>query len=201
MLRTALRRAGAAAPRSTQNRTLAAEASITIDFPGAYTAHLAEEPAATAQTSKSELLEYFKTMYTMRRMEIATDVLYKGKFVAGLCRLDAPFRRRATSLFEQRRLFLSRLLPPLRRPGGRGDGARGARVFLFPGSCPSPSARAGRFFLSGGGDHDRLDRHVVPRSLLPVHARLDGDGGARRAAGQVYRARQGQGGIDAHVQG
>jgi len=87
MLRTALRRAGAAAPRSTQNRTLAAEASITIDFPGAYTAHLAEEPAATAQTSKSELLEYFKTMYTMRRMEITCDNEYKARTIRGFCHL------------------------------------------------------------------------------------------------------------------
>lgn len=40
-----------------------------------------------AVTSKTELMFYFKTMYTMRRMEIAADVLYKAKMVKGFCHL------------------------------------------------------------------------------------------------------------------
>ena len=74
MLRTALRRAAAARPHA---RSLSAEASITVEFPGAYSAYLSEEPAAAAETTKTELLEYFKTMYTMRRMELMCDDQYK----------------------------------------------------------------------------------------------------------------------------
>ena len=83
MLRTALRRAASARPA---RRTLS-EASITVDFPGAYTAHLGDEPAATAETNKTELLEYFKTMYTMRRMEITCDNEYKARTIRGFCHL------------------------------------------------------------------------------------------------------------------
>ena len=85
MLRTAIRR-GVAAARPQARRTLS-EASITVEFPGAYTAHLGDEPAATAETNKTELLEYFKTMYTMRRMEITCDNEYKARTIRGFCHL------------------------------------------------------------------------------------------------------------------
>merc|ERR1712188_166849 len=38
-------------------------------------------------TSKAELLEFFETLFRFRRMEIAADVLYKGKFIRGFCHL------------------------------------------------------------------------------------------------------------------
>jgi pyruvate dehydrogenase E1 component alpha subunit len=40
-----------------------------------------------AVTSKAELTRYYKTMHTMRRMEIAADVLYKGRMIKGFCHL------------------------------------------------------------------------------------------------------------------
>ncbi len=52
-------------------------------------AHNFDEAAlpTVAKTDKLELIEYYKTMYTMRRMEIAADVLYKGKHVKGFLHL------------------------------------------------------------------------------------------------------------------
>jgi pyruvate dehydrogenase E1 component alpha subunit len=62
-------------------------ASVTIEFPGAYTPHNCEAPEAKAETSKEELLGYFKQMYTMRRMEITCDNEYKARTIRGFCHL------------------------------------------------------------------------------------------------------------------
>jgi pyruvate dehydrogenase E1 component alpha subunit len=66
----------------------AAAAPITIDLPQA-TTHLLPPDSVPTQctTSKTELLRYFTTMHTMRRMEIAADVLYKAKMIKGFCHL------------------------------------------------------------------------------------------------------------------
>ena len=64
----------------------AAPVRIELDVP--YELHLLETPPATyTYTSKAELVDYFTLMYRMRRMEIAADTLYKGKFVKGFCHL------------------------------------------------------------------------------------------------------------------
>ena len=39
------------------------------------------------ETTKSEIIDMFTQAYMMRRLEIAADVLYKGKFIRGFCHL------------------------------------------------------------------------------------------------------------------
>jgi pyruvate dehydrogenase E1 component alpha subunit len=66
----------------------AASVPITIDIPAATTHMFSPDDVPTqAVTSKKELVRYFTEMHTMRRMEIAADVLYKGKFIKGFCHL------------------------------------------------------------------------------------------------------------------
>jgi len=66
----------------------AASAPLTIALPQVTTHLIATDAVPTeAVTSKKELLHYFRTMHTMRRMEIAADVLYKGKMIKGFCHL------------------------------------------------------------------------------------------------------------------
>jgi pyruvate dehydrogenase E1 component alpha subunit len=52
-----------------------------------YMGHRIEPPSTTVTATKSELLGYFETMYKMRRMEIAADMLYKSKLIRGFCHL------------------------------------------------------------------------------------------------------------------
>jgi len=65
-----------------------ASGGVKIEFDVPYALHKLEvEPASYTWTTKEELMDYFKLMYRMRRMEIAADTLYKGKFVKGFCHL------------------------------------------------------------------------------------------------------------------
>ena len=46
-----------------------------------------EAPPTTVKTTKEELLGFFETMFKMRRMEIAADMMYKAKLIRGFCHL------------------------------------------------------------------------------------------------------------------
>lgn len=64
------------------------EGSVKVEFDVPFEMHeLDAKPSSFTYTSKSELMDYYALMYKMRRMEIAADTLYKGKFVKGFCHL------------------------------------------------------------------------------------------------------------------
>ena len=66
----------------------AGDAPAVGQIPVPFKTHVLEQgPSQTATTSKAELLEFFETLFRFRRMEIAADVLYKGKFIRGFCHL------------------------------------------------------------------------------------------------------------------
>ena len=78
--------AAAVAAKAELDRAAAIPLTIPITPPTAY--KFDGYPLATeAVTSRAELMRYYETMFTMRRMEIAADVLYKGKFIKGFCHL------------------------------------------------------------------------------------------------------------------
>lgn len=52
-----------------------------------YKAHKIEPPPAAVETSLGELKSMYALMYTMRRMEIAADMMYKAKLIRGFCHL------------------------------------------------------------------------------------------------------------------
>ena len=93
MLARSARAAARVAPRHARTLAYAAPeatdaATVKIDLEVPYETHRLEgEPAMYTYTSKAELMDYFTQMYRMRRMEIAADTLYKGKFVKGFCHL------------------------------------------------------------------------------------------------------------------
>ena len=95
LLRATARRSTRPLLSSAPSRTLAYaapvatdEANIKVEFDVPYELHkLDDAPAMYTYTSKTELIDMFTQMYRMRRMEIACDTLYKGKFVKGFCHL------------------------------------------------------------------------------------------------------------------
>ncbi|KAL1519943.1 hypothetical protein AB1Y20_023430 [Prymnesium parvum] len=91
--RAAAPRAAAAARRALSTYPPYAEPAAfdgakRVEFDVPYELHqLSSAPASFTYVSKAELLDYYTQMYKMRRMEIASDTLYKGKFVKGFCHL------------------------------------------------------------------------------------------------------------------
>lgn len=67
------------------------KASVTHGFEVAqvnpYLTHKCEGPDTAVKTNKDELLKYFQELYTLRRMEITADMLYKAKQIRGFCHL------------------------------------------------------------------------------------------------------------------
>ena len=52
-----------------------------------FRAYRTETPELDVEVTKDELLGMYKTMNTMRRMEMAADALYKQKLIRGFCHL------------------------------------------------------------------------------------------------------------------
>lgn len=81
---------------STNNRAFAAQAeeqeqqaeSIQVNIGVPYERFkLNDGPAQSAQTSPQQLMHYFRQMTTIRRMEIAADMLFKSQQIRGFCHL------------------------------------------------------------------------------------------------------------------
>jgi pyruvate dehydrogenase E1 component alpha subunit len=84
-------RVSAASSRPFSKKSAAAkddEAPIEIDIPVPFETHKLDEfPDQKVMTTKKEIVGFFRDLFRMRRMEIAADVLYKGKFIRGFCHL------------------------------------------------------------------------------------------------------------------
>ncbi|CAG9465257.1 unnamed protein product [Pedinophyceae sp. YPF-701] len=71
-------------------RTFASAASdeeIEVEIPKPYEAYMIDAPPQKVKTSMKELVGVYESMYRMRRMEVAADLLYKAKMIRGFCHL------------------------------------------------------------------------------------------------------------------
>ncbi|CAI5747370.1 unnamed protein product [Peronospora destructor] len=89
-----LRRSTAALIRNATPTTRAfsgaanASSNVTFEFAAPYDLHHLEEgPPEFAVTNREEMMDYYKMMYTMRRMEITNDNEYKARTIRGFCHL------------------------------------------------------------------------------------------------------------------
>lgn len=70
------------------NASTCSMSTATFDLTGSYELHNLETgPNNTVEVSKESLMNKFKQMYTMRRMEITCDNEYKAKNIRGFCHL------------------------------------------------------------------------------------------------------------------
>lgn len=75
-----------AASRSPRYLSAQAPDSVVFDLTP-YATHKIDPPVPKAESSKEELLGYFRMMYRMRRMEMESDALYTRQLVRGFCHL------------------------------------------------------------------------------------------------------------------
>lgn len=76
-------------PRLSRLRALSSQV-FEIQMPeGTFAGHLdCPLPSLTTKTTKSECLELYETMVTIRRIETASDALYKSRLIRGFCHLS-----------------------------------------------------------------------------------------------------------------
>lgn len=73
---------------STVNAVRCMSSEITVELGSdAFDAYEFTIPSTTVTATKDELVQYFKEMYTMRRMEITNDTEYKARNIRGFCHL------------------------------------------------------------------------------------------------------------------
>jgi len=58
-----------------------------FDISSQFLTHNIDAPEQHAYATKEELMNFHRTMYTMRRMEISADMEYKSKTIRGFCHL------------------------------------------------------------------------------------------------------------------
>lgn len=61
---------------------------VRFNLQGEFKTHRCEAPPHNTTASKAELLHYYEQMATIRRMEMASDALYKAKMIRGFCHLS-----------------------------------------------------------------------------------------------------------------
>ncbi|XP_051148773.1 pyruvate dehydrogenase E1 component subunit alpha, mitochondrial [Andrographis paniculata] len=76
-----------AAISATRHLSTASAAPITVETNLPFASHIVDPPSRSVETTPQELLTFFRDMSVMRRMEIASDSLYKGKLIRGFCHL------------------------------------------------------------------------------------------------------------------
>jgi pyruvate dehydrogenase E1 component alpha subunit len=85
--------------RGTAVRTYAStNSALTITLPeDAFRTHNIQPPSSEVQVTKEEMIDLYKQLVMIRRMETAADGLYKSKKIRGFCHLctgqvsKAPF--------------------------------------------------------------------------------------------------------------